>query len=206
MVKVENERPWAVAVKQEKHGAVSVLPAMMPSDSSRPPWKAWATTPQALSLKPRKGPRQKQAPASIETVKRARKRARLTDDAEPPPVASWEREIGDPASQDGRLISLRNYAAVDSEHGRYGLIDRGVQETGVQTLVMHVPKRTEESCDALDDVRPGSVLRVSSTLSGGLSGSLRVRFTTPARYYSPGTRITTLCIGVDAADWQDLMP
>ena len=34
---------------------------------------------------------------------------------------------------------------------------------------------------------------------------LRVRFTTPARYYSPGSKVTTLTVGVDETDWQSLM-
>jgi hypothetical protein len=102
---------------------------------------------------------------------------------------------------------MGNYSAVEAVTGGYGLIDRGSQEVGLQTLIMHTPKsrRKQEGLPDGVGVRPGSILKVSSTSKGGGTGLLRVRFVTPTRYYSPGTRITTVSIGVDAADWQDLM-
>ena len=56
----------------------------------------------------------------------------------------------------------------------------------------------------LNQLRPGALLRARRLL-GGKPGQLRVRYTTPARYYSPGALVTTLAIGVDEADWQSLM-
>lgn len=139
-----------------------------------------------------------------------------------PPPASWEldRSGNDRRpEEEERLVCLKNYAAIgvdyytdDSKHkeqssrggGCYGLIDRGARDGGLRMLIMHVKK--EGGRPLLDRVRPGSTLLVQSTLSGGVGGTLRVRYTTPARYYSPGERVTTLAIGVDAASWQSLVP
>lgn len=144
-----------------------------------------------------------------------------------PPPASWEldRSGNDRRpEEEERLVCLKNYAAIGvdyytddakkNEHsaattpsrggGCYGLIDRGARVGGLRMLIMHVKK--EGGRPLLDRVRPGSTLLVQSTLSGGVGGTLRVRYTTPARYYSPGERVTTLAIGVDAASWQSLVP
>jgi len=98
----------------------------------------------------------------------------------------------------------------------YGLIDQGKAQDGVRCLIMHAPPSRRKNGGGADDggdgdrptdrVRPGSVLRVHSTAPGGRGGRLRVRFTTPERYYAPGTRVSTLRIGVDAADWESLTP
>jgi hypothetical protein len=134
-----------------------------------------------------------------------------------PALASWE-EGGAAAASDGeeRLLCMKNYAAVDAEAGSYGLIDRGVREAGIRTLVMHVPRTRRGARDKQGRllpaaappalVRPGTVLRVRPTAGrGGAAARLRVRYTTPARYYSPGEHVTTLCVGVDASDWQALL-
>ena len=117
----------------------------------------------------------------------------------PPPVG-WDG--GEPGAGP-RLVRQRNYAAVDAERGEYGLIDRGVHEVGVRGLVLHKTARGRRGGGARGgpDVRPGTVLRVRSPATGG-AGTLRVRFTTPARYYAPGQKVTTLRVGVDASDWQ----
>lgn len=140
--------------------------------------------------------------------------------------ARWGAEQGQP-----REICLRNYAAVgagdaaaDEREGEsggverghkaavrpgyryYGLIDQGVAQDGVRCLIMHAPPRSTPGDTATDRVRPGSVLRVHSTALNGVKGRLRVRFTTPERYYAPGTRVSTLRIGVDASDWASLTP
>jgi hypothetical protein len=114
-----------------------------------------------------------------------------------PPAVGWDG--GEPGAGP-RLVRQRNYAAVDAERGAFGLIDRGVHETGVRGLVLHRTARGRKG-GAPVDVRPGTVLRVRSPATGG-AGTLRVRFTTPARYYAPGQRVTTLRVGVDASDWQ----
>jgi hypothetical protein len=144
------------------------------------------------------------------------------------------REWGSSGRADSdRLVCLRNYAAVgidvdaeeptaeprDRKASRkcYGLIDRGqAPEAGVRTLLLHVrggmrKKGKRDGGSIMDTVCPGSILQVYSTSPSsdtGVKGRslLRVRYTTPARYYSPGEKITTLRLGVDAADWQMLMP
>ena len=131
-----------------------------------------------------------------------------------PPLASWEEGGADDEQE--RLLCMKNYAAVDAEAGNYGLIDRGVRETGIRTLVMHIPRTRRGARDKRGRllpavaptalVRPGTVLRVRPTMTGGAAaGGLRVRYTTPARYYSPGEHVTSLCVGVDASDWQALL-
>lgn len=144
-----------------------------------------------------------------------------------PPPASWEldRSGNDRRpEEEERLVCLKNYAAIGVDYytddakkneqseartqrrggGCYGLIDRGARVGGLRMLIMHVKK--EGGRPLLDRIRPGSTLLVQSTLSGGVGGTLRVRYTTPARYYSPGERVTTLAIGVDAVSWQSLVP
>ena len=110
-----------------------------------------------------------------------------------PDLAAWEG-----GENQQRLVSMRNYAAVDAEKGDYGLIDRGVRQTGVRALVMH--GRRARKGDPLAAVRPGTILQVYSSVNG-CGGKLRVRYTTPARYYSPGQRVSTMGIGVDERDW-----
>ena len=148
-----------------------------------------------------------------------------------PPLAAWEmddrRELArsEPAGTTrlgvDRLVCLKNYAAVGAElslkgepleegnsHARgkprscYGLIDRGTRQTGVRSLIMHAKVASTN----MDWVRAGTLLRVRSTLPGGGRSLLRVLYTTPSRYYSPGEMVTTLSVGVDAVDWQSLMP
>jgi hypothetical protein len=115
-----------------------------------------------------------------------------------PDLAAWEGgDVHQP-----RLVSMSNYAAVDAEQGDYGLIDRGIRQTGVRALVMHGRKRARDRRrDPLAAVKPGTILQVFSSVSG-CGGKLRVRYTTPARYYSPGQRVTTMGIGVDERDWR----
>jgi hypothetical protein len=103
-------------------------------------------------------------------------------------------------------VCAKNYAAIDAEDGAYGLIapERSLPQDGMRPLLMHVPrgKSRQRPWDVLNQVRPGSVLTVKR---GERTRNLVVRFTTPARYYSPGARVTTLSIGVDEAEWQDVL-
>lgn len=101
-----------------------------------------------------------------------------------------------------RRVSSANYAAVEAGLERYGLIDEGPQPGG-RALLLHARKRCRPAFGLLNAVRPGTVLQV--TRSGRAAG-LRVRATTPARYYSPGSLVTTLEILVDEADWRSLAP
>ena len=107
-----------------------------------------------------------------------------------------------PSKEKGTAVCARNYAAVEARLERYGLIDMGRSSGGNQALVVHVRKRNREPLEVLNGIRQGCVLRARRR---GRDADLRVRFVTPARYYSPGSKITTLCIGVDQSDWQSLI-
>lgn len=129
----------------------------------------------------------------------------------PPPLASWEgaEDDDDDASGAPHLVSMRNYAAVDATHGQFGLIDRGLHEKGVQGLVMHTPAQKRKRAGGgrhghPETIRPGDILTLRATASGAM-GRVRVRFTTPARYYAPGQKVTTLSVGVDEGDWRRLL-
>lgn len=97
------------------------------------------------------------------------------------------------------------YAAVDADHGEYGLVlDTGPnQQQGVQSLTLKILRHVHYPWKVLQKIRPGSTLAVHgpSSLRRVL---LRVRYTTPARYYPPGTRIASLAVGVDLTDWRCL--
>lgn len=110
-----------------------------------------------------------------------------------------------PASPRTRQVSASNYAAVEAGAGEYGIIDLGeaIQGGGDRSVLVHVPKRIKAPWRVLSQIRPGSTLSVK-TGPGKAGHALRVRFTTPARYYSPGTKISTLVVGVDGTDWNAL--
>jgi hypothetical protein len=192
--------PWRVK-REDKDG----------DEDETPPWK-----PLAAKVEPEfvviSDSDEDDAPPDSEAARRLLAAARRThqtmelgeqpaDDprASVPGLARWEG--GDDPT--GRLVRLRNYAAVDAEAGGYGLIDRGTREAGVRSLVMHTPSRRKltRGQPSPPMVRPGTILTVRSPLRG-TTARLRVRYTTPARYYSPGQRVTTLGVGVDARDWQ----
>jgi len=102
------------------------------------------------------------------------------------------------------LVCARNYAAVDARRESYGLIDQGLVDAGTRTMIMHV-RRGQPAWDILTTVKPGSILAARSKSGRGSPTPLRVRFTTPTKYYSPGCKFTTLTVGVDEMDWQSLM-
>jgi hypothetical protein len=91
-----------------------------------------------------------------------------------------------------RQVCARNYVATCGDE--YGVID-----LGGGSLLIHAPPRNRQPWRTLAAIRPGAVLAVRRR--DGVACQLRVRFTTPARYYSPGSRVTTLAVGVDRADW-----
>ena len=99
-------------------------------------------------------------------------------------------------------VSSRNYAAVEAGLERFGLIDEG-KRSGGRALLVHVRKRCRPAFQLLNAVRAGAVLQVKRS---SRTASLRVRSITPARYYSPGSLVTTLEILVDEADWRSLAP
>lgn len=100
-----------------------------------------------------------------------------------------------------RLLSTKNYAAVDAE-STFGLIPTG-GEMGVQSLIMHA-HRGVQGWESFREVRPGAILRVVRK-AGEKPTELRVRFTTPTRYIPPGAKISCMTIGVDEAEWRSLM-
>lgn len=102
------------------------------------------------------------------------------------------------------LICARNYAAVDARRQTFGLIDQGLVDAGARTMVMHV-RRGQPAWDILNAVKPGSFLEAKSKSGRGSPTQLRVRFTTPTKYYPPGCKFTTMTVGVDEMDWQSLM-
>lgn len=202
----EPQPPWAVRavpqaqVKTEPSGAVRVKPepAVKKEEDERririvpvrrldqPPWvgpkpRDEASAYQRVDLTP---PEQEKEAEQTTTVKkqRAPKKTETTG---------------------ARLASARNYAAIEAEHGDYGLIDMG-QAGGGQSLLIHVARKNHPTpWTVLGGIRPGSTLKAIS-VHGGSPVTLRVRYTTPARYYSPGARVTTLAVAVDSADWRSL--
>lgn len=102
-----------------------------------------------------------------------------------------------------RLVSAANYAAMEADSDQYGLIDMGTNRAdGTRSLLVHVPRRAQRNgaWRVLEQFRPGAVLRVKVAPSGPVL-PLRVRYTTPARYYSPGTQVSSLWVGVDEPGW-----
>lgn len=193
----QTSTPWSVEVKREK----GVVTAKAEAADDILPWKVSVT-----KATPQNTPKIREKGLTPARVQRACVQAAHEPD-ETPAEASWEQD-GPATPQGDRLVCIKNYSAVEAIKGGYGLIDRGSQEVGLQTLIMHTPrgKRKAYGLPDTEEVRPGSILKVNSTRKGGKGGLLRVRFVTPARYYTPGSRITTTCIGVDASDWLDLMP
>ena len=98
-------------------------------------------------------------------------------------------------------IQSQNYSAMEI-NGKYGLIDMGVTASGIRSFICHVPK-SKNMHYPLNNVKTGNIIHV---IKRGTRESvmLRVRYTTPTRYYSPGTKITTLTIGTDERDWSKL--
>lgn len=99
---------------------------------------------------------------------------------------------------------MQNYVAVDPSREMFGLIDQGLADGATRSFVMHV-RRGQTPWTVLGAIRPGVLLPVISKSGRGGVTNLRVRFTTPAQYYSPGSKVTSMRIGVDEADWQSLM-
>ena len=130
------------------------------------------------------------------------------DEAEPAeesPGPEKKKKKKEEATEGKHLVSAQNYAAIEAGAERYGLIDMGPIEAGTRrSLIVHARKnRTPHSI--LNTIRPGSVLFVKRGRRVGRTMQLRVRFTTPAKYYSPGTKMSTLNIAVDEVDWQSLI-
>jgi hypothetical protein len=117
-----------------------------------------------------------------------------------------ERRFEPSSSKSARLVCAKNYAAVEASHSWFGMIDTGFVRGGVRGVIVHVPKRHKAWTGVLNEIRQGVVLKVRPTLgkSGHQTHALRVQYTTPSRYYSPGAKISTLEVGVPEADWQGM--
>ena len=186
---VRVDPPWAmqaVVVKDEDgdEGRVVRVEPVRP-ETATVPW------PDPPAIYPRPAPDPMHGPPQ------------WTDQPGPPPKQpeSKQTPTPSPGEEKGTAVCARNYAAVEAQRERYGLIDMG-SSGGSQALVVHVRKRNREPQEVLNGIRQGCVLRARRR---GRDADLRVRFVTPARYYSPGSKITTLCIGVDQSDWQSLI-
>ena len=187
------DAPWAmqaVVVKKEEDRIVRVEPVQ------RPKPKPWSTPPTRPAPAVHEGPAPPPAhapPAWQEPTwahAGEKKRASSQPEEEPAPR---------------RLVSAANYAAIEADQERYGLIDSVSQDkhaAGTHQLIVHARKKNPEAFRVLNEIRPGSILQARRA---DRRAGLRVRFTTPARYYSPGSKVTTLTVGVDETDWQSLM-
>lgn len=189
-----DDTPWAMQAvvappnKAEPPVLVRVEPVRPPKREF--PWEAQRPSPQRAVNPPPPRPQQHGPPAWVEPGP--------TERAEAP--ASEGRRKDTPGTD--RRVCARNYAAVEHDAQRYGLIDMGAQSSG-RALLVHTRKKCRPAHTLLNTIRPGALLLASRP--GGQPQRLRVRYTTPARYYSPGALVTTLAIGVDEADWQSLM-
>ena len=117
---------------------------------------------------------------------------------------AFTREI--PTLQEAERVAQqrlreKNYSAVEA-HGWFGLIDSGCPSKGVRELVAHTPRHNGGF--TLDRLRAGQEIHLRSAKNED-GAAIRIRFTTPERYYAPGRKITTLSIGVDDAAWLRLV-
>jgi len=95
-------------------------------------------------------------------------------------------------------IQAKNYSAME-KHKKCGIIDTGPASTGIRGLILHMSKGKNTS-NFLQELKIGDILH-AYRISDKEPLTLRLRFITPSRYYSPGTKITTLMVGVDERDW-----
>ena len=126
------------------------------------------------------------------------------EEEEVPPPETGKKQQARPREPPTRLVCSQNYEAVEALRGDYGLIDNGPESGGTKPLLVHVPRREPTPWRVLNAIRPGTSLHLRSRAGGGQPKSVRVRYTTPARYYPPGARVSTLAIGVDLTDWRSL--
>jgi len=124
------------------------------------------------------------------------------------PKGPWKPRVPPTAPNskhfDGKILCAKNYAALDPARESFGLIDQGLSNPGTRALILHVlPRRNAPQI--LGDIKPGMMLPAISKSGRGGTTALRVRFTTPTRYFAPGSKISSLTVGVDETDWQSLM-
>lgn len=204
--------PWAtrvVRVKKEEDGSrpaqdITVEPAQPPAST---PWSLPDFVPvmphdlgrvRQLELPPIPDVPTRSADVEKASVSHAPRRKK-TKHAPSPPPRTW----GD-SDHVSSLLCVKNYEAVDPSRELYGLINQGLSDTGTRSLIMHV-RRGQTPWVVLGAVKPGGVLPVIAKSGRGGTTPLRVRFTSPSQYYSPGRKVTSMTIGVDEMDWQSLM-
>ncbi len=124
------------------------------------------------------------------------------------PKGPWKPRVPPTAPNskhfDSKLLCAKNYAALDPARESFGLIDQGLSNPGTRALILHVlPRRNAPQI--LGHIKPGMMLPAISKSGRGGTTALRVRFTTPTRYFAPGSKVSSLTVGVDETDWQSLM-
>lgn len=124
------------------------------------------------------------------------------EDVQPPSRQKGKRKAVEEESP--VLLCARNYAAIEAGREAFGLIDQGVMTAGVRNLLVHV-RRNPRPWAIMNGIRVGSTIMALRERKGGVASPLRVRFTTPSRYYTPSAKVTSMLIGVNEADWQSLM-
>ena len=129
-------------------------------------------------------------PTGPEKSLQGKQKRRVLDDKKVSSVLLTSKEVP--------RIQSKNYSAIE-KHGRFGLIDMGIASPGVRCLTLHIPK-SRNFLFPLNNLKVGDIINVIKRDTNE-SLTLCLCFTTPSRYYSPGTRITTLTIGVDERAW-----
>jgi hypothetical protein len=121
----------------------------------------------------------------------------------PAPTTTTKREPSPIPERSAQRLGSKNYVAIEATSRNFGLIDLGPINAYEHSVVVHVPKNRIPWA-ILTSIRPGSVLSVTKD-RGGTIHHLRVRTITPAKYYSPGQRVTSLEVTVKGSDWWSLM-
>ena len=199
------EKPWSMPGKPWSMPDTPGKPWSMP-DTPGKPWSIRVTP-------DRPGTKTKRKDAAQPVQKRARvpwgafKGSHIHPEdlafVSPSPP-KWEEQPAplEPAQARARVIGAHDYAAVDPEGKLFGLIDLGCPAPLCRSLIVHV-RKNRVAWPILNPIRPGTMLQVRLPTASQTVG-LRVRFTTPAGYYSPGAKVSTLAIGVDESDWRSL--
>ena len=193
-VRVKQE-PGAARVKQEP-GAARVKQEPGPARVRREAGGA--------RVKREPGPARVRRESSVVRVRPEPDAVRVKQETEPP---SSQVDVQAPRPLNPEVdsfrparVTKRDYAAWDSLRS-LGLVDQGEDGWGARMLVLHTPRnRTNRE---LLDVTEGDFLHVFSD-AGGLH-RLRVLFTGRHRYYAPGTKVSTLVVGVDNREWEALL-
>lgn len=198
-VKPEPTPPWAYPTPAPPSGKGRVG-----KPRTRRPWAPDDTVPGTQRKDPHghvRVPRWRRMPAAEPEEESP---AAPKPDIKPSPRGPKPRKASQAQDNHNFLVCARNYAAVDARRESYGLIDQGLVDAGTRTMIMHV-RRGQPAWDILNTVRPGSILAARSKSGRGSPTPLRVRFTTPTKYISPGCKFSTMTVGVDEMDWQSLM-